>query len=137
MPTTFDYKPQSYKWSSYRVVIDDAVEVKNDQAHNVRLAKREAGRLTEYTLTPGGGWHGCAVKFAGVVSVSSVSKNDAVIALASRSSWSGGSNLEGWVFGKPGAVILFSCKGDKQWYVFGEDGVETVFVKPGTVPVEL
>ena len=136
MPT-YNFTPQSYRWSSYRIIVDDAVEMAEGQARNVRLEKREAGNLTIYTISPHGAWQGMSIDYSGEVSVSRTSKNDAIIALASSGSWSGGSNYRGWIFGKPGAVIFFNRKGNKAWYMFTESGIEIIDIEPGTVPVEL
>lgn len=133
----YNFTPQSKYWAAYRVVIDDTVLITGDRVVGVQLAKRESGKLTEYIVTQGGIWCGEGVAFSGEVVVSNASQNDAIIALASSGSWSGGSNYKGFVFGKPGAVICFDCKGKREWWIFGGGGIEKTGIKPGTVPVQL
>jgi len=95
------------------VTLADGLEVdRNGQVSNMRLFETTSGNMTEYTVAPGGTWHGVLIeRFVGYVKQSDVSKADAKIALASSGSWSGGGNWRGWVFGKPGAVVWFGCKG--------------------------
>ena len=128
------FNGQSYKWSSFRIVLQD---VEGPTVTNVRLMKREAGNLTEYMISPGGNWHGRKINYSGEVSKSKHSRADAIIALASSGSWSGGSNYKGFVFGKPGAIIYFSCKGEKKWLVFTATGIEETHLAPGSVPMEV
>jgi hypothetical protein len=137
----FNFKAQSYKWSSFSVVVEDDVPssvLLGDWCfRNVRLSEIKAGNMTRYILSPSGKWHAVQVAYSGEISVSKHSTGKAILALASSGSWSGGGNYKGFVFGQTGAVILFNRKGSKKWLVFGEDGPQWEFVPPNTTPKEL
>lgn len=135
----FEYIPQSKYWPAFRVTLADGLALdRNGQVSNVRLFETVAGNMTEYSVMPSGAWHGVLIeRFAGYVKQSDVSKADSRIALASSGSWSGGGNWRGWIFGKPGAVVWFGCKGHEKWLVFGENGANWNTIKPGKAPVEL
>lgn len=139
-----EYSGQSYKWPSFKIVFpaDDQPEEYSwryghpdvRQVSGVRLLKQQSGNLTIYTILPDGPWHGVYVMFDGRVSAVSGKPE---IALACRGHWSGGGTYKGWVFGKPGDVVLFDRKGSRYWLVFSADGAEKRDTAPGSVPVEI
>lgn len=104
---------------------------------NVRLIERSAGNFHQYTVMPGGEWHGMAVSWDGTCDVSKLSTQTPVLALANTGNWSGGGCLRGWVFGMPGAIVFFGCKGAKRWLVFSEAGPAWSDTRPGDRGKEL
>jgi hypothetical protein len=117
-----EYRPQSSRWAAFVVTIPD--EMRDPQARDiivahVRLLKASHGNLTTYVVQPGGDWFGRDVQHSGQILAV---KGAPVLAVASRSNWSGGGNWNGFVFGRPGDVVLFNCKGDKSWLIFDQDG---------------
>lgn len=131
---TLNFSGQSYKWPSFRIILQDDA---GRMVKNVRLMKQESGTLTEYTVLPDGDWHGKQIDYSGEVSVSKHSQAPVILALASSGSWSGGSNYKGFIFGKPGAIAYFFCKGQKSWLVFTSTGTEEVDIEPNSTPIEV
>jgi len=140
MTETFDFRPQSRNWAAFRVVISEGVEFNSFEGmvRNIRLSQKKSGNLMEYFVSPNGEWYGVEIRYyAGKVKKSDHSSGDPILALASSGSWSGGSNFKGFVFGKPGTIVWFNCKGDQKWLVFEEGGPRWTDSNPGKAPVEL
>ena len=131
---TVTFKGQSYKWPAWEVVFPGDVQ---HEVKGVRLSKNQAGNLTRLIVAEGGNWHGLSVSYSGTIKVSEQSRGDTVLAIASSGGWSGGDNWSGFIFGKPGAIVFFNCKGNKKWLVFDEIGCHFETVKPGSQATEL
>lgn len=130
------YRGQSYKWPAYRIVCESEEKLPS-HFENVRLRKTTAGNLTKLEVLPGGEWHGRAVHRSGRLTESKQSKSDLLLAIASSGSWSGGGNYSGYIFGKPGAVAWFTCKGSQSWLVFTQNGCAWQDTAPGTLAQEI
>lgn len=129
------FSGQSYRWPAFTIAWEgDSLPA---TFSNVKLLKTEAGNLTKLQVVPDGEWHGIACSRSGEFSISKNSRGDVVLALASSGSWSGGGNYSGYIFGKPGAIVWFRCKGRQEWLVFSQDGCAWQDIAPGAVPKEL
>lgn len=133
---TRSFKPQSYKWAAFRIEISEKI-FDPELFMGVKLFETVSGNLTVYAVRPGGNWAGIAVEWDGNYEVSKTSTAKAITALACSGHWSGGGTYRGYAFGLPGAVIFFSCKGEKKWLVFTDTGPEWHDTKPGVAPKEI
>lgn len=131
---TLKFNPQSYKWGSVGVKIDKTDGIAISSPRSVKLFETKSGNYTEYHLKPGGDWHGEEIHYSGEVQIKN---GKGILAIVSSGSWSGGSNYNGYVFGQPGCVILFSRKGKKEWLSFTQEGIIRSDIEPGKEPTEL
>jgi len=128
------YAAQSYKWANY--VVDFAnYETCPKHVEHVRLSTNLNGNSMTVLVLPDGVWHGVEIEYSGEISLWKTPAHNALLAIASRGTWTGGANYAGYIFGKEGAKVLFNRKGQHKWLVFGKDGVTYEYDDPDIVPV--
>lgn len=124
----FVKRGQSYKWPSF--VLESPAQ---DWVGHARIEFRKDGNTTYVDVIPDETAELAAVmsvSYDGVIKESPAATAKSILALISTGSWSGGSCYRGWLVGRVGARVKFSCKGTHRYYHVVENGwVETGPIK--------
>ncbi len=116
----YEYRPQSNKWNGYAIFIADdmASAYESGKGTPCSLMVAQDGNTTLVKAEPGNDYILRSLRFSGVCSIV---RGEGEIFLASSGSWSGGSNNNGAIALKPGAIMRLGAKGSWSYLVADED----------------
>lgn len=119
---TYEYRPQSYKWSGYTVILPDDMASAYESGNGVlcSLMVAQDGNTTLVKAVPGTTHMLRAMRFSGDCAIV---RGEGETFLASSGSWSGGSNYSGAIALKPGAIMRYGAKGCWSYLVADESGI--------------
>ena len=118
---TYEYRPQSSRGNGYTIILPDDEMVsayENGKGTPCDLMVAKDGGTTLVRAVPGRTHVLRSLRFSGTCSIV---RGEGEIFLASSGSWSGGSNLNGAIALKPGAIMRLGAKGSWSYLVAGDD----------------